>query len=101
MSNPGHSAGHRQSVATRRKKQETQTQKHAAKFKNRNSGWKADALDLYLAGVSAKELCSHYEIKNPSSLYHFLATEALLRLMEAHHVQRLDEVKALEKDIES
>lgn len=100
MSKPGHSEGFRQTVATRRKRQESMTKRLESKYKNRGPGWKADALDLYLAGVHVRELCEHYEIKSQSALYRFIATEALLRLMEAHHVQRLDEVKALEKDIE-
>lgn len=90
--------GLRQSVETRRKKQKTLQARTAGRYKNRDAHWKSDALDLYLAGVPAPDICAHYEINTPSGLYPAIATEALLRLMEASHAQRLDEVKALQED---
>lgn len=94
------SVGFRQTVAQRRARQRTAEMNHSSKFKNRGPGWKSDALDLYLAGVSIPEICEHYEVKNGSAaLYQAMATEALLGLMEAHHCDRLDEVEELTRGL--
>lgn len=90
--------GRRQTVETRRKKQKSQHARLQGKYKNRDENWKSDALDLYLAGVPVPDICAHYEIRITASLYNLIAREALLRLMEASHAQRLDEVRALQED---
>lgn len=90
--------GRRDTVEQRRNKQRAMARQQLGKFKNRDENWKSDALDLYLAGVPIGEICEHYEIRLVQSLYSFIAKEALLRLMEATHAKRLDEVKALQED---
>lgn len=90
--------GRRESVELRRKKQKVMVRLQAGKYLNRDDNWKSDALDLYLAGIPVPEICSHYQMKTSASLYNTIAREALLRLMEASHAQRLDEVRALQED---
>ena len=90
--------GRRQTVETRRRKQKAQQVRLQGKYKNRDENWKSDALDLYLAGVPVPDIMQHYEIKTNGVLYQTIAKEALLRLMEASHAQRLDEVRALQVD---
>ena len=90
--------GTRQTVETRRKKQRAATARNLGKFKHRDVNWKSDALDLYLAGVPVPDIMEHYEMNTNTALYNVIAKEALLRLMEASHAQRLDEVKALQED---
>lgn len=91
----------RKTVAQRRNHQISAQRKNLGNHKNRTVGWASEALDLYLEGFSPRDISDHFEIKNTSQLYHVMAREALLRLMEAKQVERLEEVAELEKDIES